>query len=68
MHVLMHLTVKQWRPSCTELRTALRRLVAVFELEIASDRQLGISLHTLDSALPLYDSLTGQRIGEELDR
>ena len=31
-------------------------------------RQLGISLHTLDSALPLYDALTGQRIGEELDR
>ena len=31
-------------------------------------RQLGISLHTLDSALPLYDGLTGERIGEDLDR
>ncbi len=31
-------------------------------------RQLGISLHALDSALPLYDGLTGARIEEATDR
>lgn len=44
-------------------------ILCVRNIERNSDcRQLGISLHTLDNALPLYDGLTGEKIDEAMDR
>jgi len=54
-------------PDCREGCECL--ICCVRDVERNSDcRQLGISLHTLDNALPLYDGLTGEKIEEAMDR